>query len=83
MLRIVTDSSADMPDGWQEAFDIQIVPIPIQFGNRTFLQGVDLSNEAFYRLIRETGMIPKTSLPSPNHFSRIYQIGRASCRERV
>ena len=73
MLRIVTDGSVDMPDGWQKEYDIQIVPIPIQFGNRTFLQGVDLSNEAFYRLVRETGMIPKTSLPSPSQFSRIYQ----------
>ncbi len=73
MLRIVTDGSVDMPDGWQEEYDIQIVPIPIQFGNRTFLQGIDLSNEAFYRLVRETGMIPKTSLPSPSQFSQMYQ----------
>lgn len=73
MLRIVTDGSVDMPDGWQEEYDIQIVPIPIQFGNRTFLQGVDLSNEAFYRLVHETGMIPKTSLPSPSQFSQMYQ----------
>jgi DegV family protein with EDD domain len=72
MLRIVTDGSADMPDGWQREFDIHIVPIPIQFGNRTFLQGVDLSNEAFYRLVRETGMVPKTSLPSPTQFTQIY-----------
>ncbi|HSQ26786.1 MAG TPA: DegV family protein [Anaerolineales bacterium] len=73
MLRIVTDGSADMPEGWQREYDIDIVPIPIQFGNRTFLQGVDLSNEAFYRLVRETGMIPKTSLPSPSLFSQTYQ----------
>lgn len=73
MLRIVTDGSVDMPDGWQQEYDIHVVPIPIQFGNRTFLQGVDLSNEAFYRLVRETGMIPKTSLPSPTQFSQIYQ----------
>lgn len=73
MLRIVTDGSIDMPDEWQEEYDIQIVPVPIQFGNRTFLQGVDLSNEAFFRLVYETGMIPKTSLPSPSQFSRIYQ----------
>ncbi len=73
MLRIVTDGSVDMPEGWQEEYDIQIVPIPIQFNNRTYLQGVDLSNEAFYRLVRETGVIPKTSLPSPNQFSQVYQ----------
>ena len=73
MLRIVTDGSVDMPDGWQREYDIHIVPIPIQFGNRTFLQGVDLSNDAFYRLIRETGMIPKTSLPSPTQFVQIYE----------
>ncbi len=73
MLRIVTDGSVDMPDGWQSEYDIQVVPIPIQFGNRTFLQGIDLSNDAFYRLVKETGMVPKTSLPSPVQFIEFYQ----------
>lgn len=73
MLRIVTDGAADMPAGWEKEYDIQVVPINIQFGDRTYLQGVDLTNEAFYRMVEETGKIPKTSQPSPFQFKEFYQ----------
>jgi DegV family protein with EDD domain len=73
MLRIVTDGAADMPAGWEKEYDIQVVPINIQFGDKTYLQGVDLSNEAFYRMVEETGKIPKTSQPSPFQFKEFYE----------
>ena len=73
MLRIVTDGAADMPAGWEKEYDIQVIPINIQFGDKTYLQGVDLSNEAFYRLVDESGKIPKTSQPSPFQFKEFYQ----------
>jgi len=73
MLRIVTDSANDMPQNWETEYDVQVIPINIQFGDKTFLQGVDLSNEDFYRLVDETGTIPKTSQPSPYQFEEFYQ----------
>ena len=73
MLRIVTDGAADMPAGWEKEYDIQVVPINIQFGDKTYLQGVDLTNEAFYRMVEESGKIPKTSQPSPFQFKEIYE----------
>ena len=73
MLRIVMDSAGDLPDGWAEEFDIDIIPINIQFGEQTFLQGVDLSSADFYRIARESGTIPKTSQPSPTQFVEFYR----------
>ena len=73
MLRIVTDGAADMPAGWEQEYDIQVIPINIQFGDTTYLQGVDLSNEDFYRLVEESGKIPKTSQPSPFQFKEFYE----------
>jgi DegV family protein with EDD domain len=73
MLKIVTDGSIDLPAEWQQDFGIEIIPIPIQIGGQTFLQGVDLSNDDFYRIVRETGKIPKTSLPSVGQFVEFYQ----------
>jgi DegV family protein with EDD domain len=73
MLRIVTDGAADMPAGWEKEYDIQVVPINIQFGEKTYLQGADLSNEAFYDLVEKTGKIPKTSQPSPFQFREFYE----------
>jgi len=73
MLRIVTDSTVDMPEGWEREYDIQVIPINIQFGDRTYRHGVDLDNEGFYRLVDESGRIPKTSQPSPYQFEEFYQ----------
>ncbi len=72
MLRIVTDGAADMPPGWEKDFDIQVVPMNIQFGEKTYLQGVDLSNDDFYRMVKESGKIPKTSQPTPYQFEQKY-----------
>lgn len=73
MLRIVTDGAADMPAGWQEAYDIQVIPINIHFGEQTFLQNVDLDNEGFYRLVDATKKVPQTSQPTPFQFKEFYE----------
>jgi len=73
MLRIVTDGAADMPVGWEKEYDIQVIPINIQFGEKTYLQGVNLNNEDFYRLVEEGRKIPKTSQPSPFQFKKFYE----------
>jgi DegV family protein with EDD domain len=73
MLRIVIDSAGDLPANWLNQYDIHVIPINIHFGNRMFLQGVDLSNADFYRLADETGVIPQTSQPSPQQFSDFYR----------
>jgi DegV family protein with EDD domain len=73
MLRIVTDGTADMPSGWEQEYDIHIVPINIQFGEKTYLQYVDLDNEGFYKLVDETKKIPKTAQPTPLQFKQVYE----------
>jgi len=73
MLLIATDSATDIPAGWQQEFDIHVIPINIQFGEKTYLQNVDLDAEGFYRLVDESGNIPKTSQPSPHQFKEFYR----------
>ena len=73
MLRIVTDSTADVPAGWEKEYDIDFIPINIQFGEKTYLQNVDLDSEGFYKLVDETKKIPKTSQPSPHQFMEFYK----------
>lgn len=78
MLHIVMDSAGDAPPEWIEEYQIQVIPINIHFGEKTFLQGVDLSNADFYRIANETGTIPKTSQPTPGQFIEFYEkIARA------
>jgi len=73
MLHIVTDGAADVPVAWEKEYDIDIIPINIQFGEKTYLQNVDLDTEGFYKLVDESKKIPKTSQPSPHQFMEFYK----------
>jgi DegV family protein with EDD domain len=79
MLKIVMDSAGEIPDEWRSEFDIEVIPVNIQFENKTYQQGVDLSNDDFYRLADSSGIIPKTSQPTPQQFVEFYRrIAQAS-----
>ncbi len=73
MLKIVMDSAGDLPAGWAEKFSIEIIPINIHFDELTYLQGIDISNRDFYRKADESGVIPKTSQPTPQQFVDFYR----------
>ncbi len=73
MLRIVTDGGADMPNGWEKAFGIDLIPLYVRFGEKSYLQGVDINNRSFYELVQQTRVIPKTSLPSPAQVVEFYK----------
>lgn len=73
MLKIVSDSSMDMPAGWEKKYEINILPINIQFGTQTFRQGIDLSPEKFYQMVKGQKIIPHTSLPSPSQIAEFYK----------
>lgn len=73
MLRIVTDGAADVPLEWQQEFDIQVIPVNIQFGEKTYIQWVELSQDDFYRMVDENRKIPTTSQPTPYQFAEFYK----------
>jgi len=73
MLHIVTDGAADMPLAWAEEYSIHTIPINVQFGEKTYLQFIDLNFDGFYQMVDETKTIPKTSQPSPHQFAEYYK----------
>jgi len=73
MIRIVMDGAGDIPEDWIKEYQIDVIPINIHFEDKSFLQGVDLSNEDFYRLVEINKAIPKTSQPSPGQFIDFYK----------
>jgi DegV family protein with EDD domain len=70
---VVTDSTADLPDSWRERHGIEVVPLKVLFGNETFRDGVDLSNEEFFRRLAASTKLPTTSAPSPGEFAEVYE----------
>ncbi|MEW6240444.1 MAG: DegV family protein [Chloroflexota bacterium] len=73
MLRIVTDGAVDVPPAWEKEFDIKVIPINIHFGEKTFIQNVDMDFDAFYKEIQTNKSHPKTSQPSPHQFAEFYR----------
>ena len=73
MLRIITDSTCNLPLEWLEEHAVRIAPISIQFGNQAFDEDITIDRETFYRKVDEMRIIPTTSQPSPAWFSRYYQ----------
>lgn len=72
-IRIVTDSTADLPIPQAETLNITIVPITVFFGEEAYLDNVELDNAAFYRKLQASKELPRTSQPSPVLFQEAYQ----------
>jgi DegV family protein with EDD domain len=72
MIRIVTDSTCDLPPGYFEEYDITVVPINIQFGTDSYKDGITIDRATFYRKIDELGILPTTSQPSAGEFEEYY-----------
>lgn len=72
VVRIVTDSTADIPVAQAEALNITIVPLTVFFGDEAFLDNVELDNAAFYRKLQESKDLPRTSQPSPAAFEETF-----------
>lgn len=74
MIRIVTDSSADIPRHVAAALDITVIPLTVTFGNDSFREGIDITSDAFYdRLLKEHPRLPKTAIPAPYDFEKVYR----------
>jgi len=72
-VRVVTDSTADLPANVAAAFDIVVVPLHIHFGEETYEDGVTITSEEFYRRLMTEPRLPKTSAPASGTFTRVYE----------
>jgi len=72
MIKLVCDSTADIPADIIKKFGITIVPINVIFGTETFRDGVDINAEQFYKKLVESKIHPTTSAQSPGYFSELF-----------
>ena len=64
MLRIIVDSGSSIKQDEREKYGVDILPLRVQMGEDSFLDGVDLSVDEFYDRLINLNEFPKTSLPS-------------------
>src|SRR5690625_2607100 len=73
-VKIVTDSTADIPASMAKELGIMIVPLKVIFSEKeTYEDGVDLTADQFYKKVEETNVIPSTSQPTPYEFEKVYE----------
>lgn len=72
-MKLITDSTADLPPELLERVHIEIVPLKIHLGEKTYRDYFDIDPDEFYRLLRSTEWFPTTTQPSPQDFVEVYQ----------
>ncbi len=71
-VRVVTDSTATIPEALLQELDISIVPVLLNFAGRSYRDGVDITPVEFYQRLRANKHLPTTSAPSVGDFVRVY-----------
>jgi DegV family protein with EDD domain len=72
-VRIVTDSTSDIPQEKAQALGITIVPLTVFFGEEAYLDGIELANAGFYEKLQTSKVSPRTSQPPPAAFQEAYK----------
>jgi DegV family protein with EDD domain len=71
-IKIVTDSTADLPVALIKAMDVLVVPEYLRFGDRVYRDQIDISEDEFYRRLISGPEYPKTAQPTPQDFASAY-----------
>jgi DegV family protein with EDD domain len=72
-VRIVTDSTADLPPGEAERLGITVVPLYVRFGDEVYRDRVDISEDEFYARLERDTVHPGTTQPTPEDFAKVYR----------
>lgn len=73
MIRILVDSSSDYTLKEIEEKNMELLPIRIAIGEKTYTDGIDMGRDEFYEILAKTGEFPKTSQPSPQEFLDVFR----------
>lgn len=72
-IRIVTDSTADLPGELVRELDLEVIPLTVRFGDEAYLDGVTLDSDGFWAKLKESPHHPSTAQPSPGDFLEVYR----------
>ena len=72
-IRILVDSTADIPRDRAQELGIEVVPLSVLFGDESYRDGVDLDGPSFYKKLVSSSKMPTTSAPAPGLFEEAYR----------
>jgi DegV family protein with EDD domain len=68
MINIVTDSTSGLPKEIADRYHIPVIPQVINFGNKSYYEGIEIDNPTFMKMLRGSKELPKTAAPPPELF---------------
>ena len=72
-IKITSDSTCDLTAEILEKYEIEIIPLAVNMGENTFLDGVDIKPDDIYSHFEKTGEIPTTGARSPEDFKEFFK----------
>ena len=72
-IKIITDSTADLPKSIIEKYDIEVLPLIVNFGDEAYLDGVDINSKEFFKKMKESDIFPTTSQINPQRFYQSFK----------
>ncbi|HWI55416.1 MAG TPA: DegV family protein [Desulfobacteria bacterium] len=72
-IRIVTDSTADLPSDIVDELGIIVIPLKVSFGREVYRDGVDMQSQEFISRLERDDEFPTTSQPSPGEIVAVYE----------
>lgn len=73
MIKISTDSTADIPKHLCEELDISVIPLTVLANGKEYRDGVDITPQEFYRILDESDEIPVSSQVSVTLYSELFE----------
>ena len=77
-VKVLTDSTSDLPPAIIQDLDIGVVPIYVRFGETVYRDGVELSSDDFYTKLDSSPVHPATSQPPPEDFLKAFRSSAGS-----
>lgn len=71
MIRIIIDSTTNLKEELKDNFTV--VPLSLRFGDEEYVDGVTISHDEFYKKLTNSNVVPTTSQPTPEAFSKIFK----------
>jgi DegV family protein with EDD domain len=73
MIRIITDSTADLSQELARERTIDIIPLAVNIGGKTYQDGLEMRSENLFPLVEQLGELPKTAAPSAGEFQKAFE----------
>ena len=74
MIKLICDSMSDVPKDIIEKYDIHVLPARVSIGGKEYLDGVDLTSEEFFKILRNSDELPKTSQVTYAQFKEVFDL---------